>query len=128
MNTNYDLVNRKCSITVSEPWDLGEALNRKPFDVTVMKQGIHPSDAFAPESEAVICKLESLFEFKGMSYRYILLLPRREHDCFGDLVNSNREITCSGVRITQEQVDSNAPFNLDWWRGGGVFEGILKFD
>ncbi|NQU40346.1 MAG: hypothetical protein HQ523_10375 [Lentisphaerae bacterium] len=117
---------RPISLVMSDPWELGESIGWEPLWGLVVKCGVRPSGGFGPKREALIIRLAEPLSFKGIRYEYLQGSPRHEVDALADL-QKGEDLFCSFVCIPPEQVDSDKPFDLNWWRGGGTITGTVTF-
>lgn len=127
MKPTSNLEGKSVFLELSDPWELGESLEWKMLQATVIKQGIQPESDFGPESEAIIIRLKEPFSFKGLNYEYLQGSPRHEADSFRALRRKKGSVFCSFTRIPSGQISSESPFDLSWWRGGGGVIGTLSF-
>ena len=127
MKSSSHLEGKTVVLELSDPWDLGESLEWKVLQATVIKQGIQPESGFGSESESIIIRLKEPFTFKGLNYEYLQGSPRHEGDSFRVLRRKKSSVFCSFTRIPPEQVASAAPFDLSWWRGGGGVIATISF-
>ena len=124
MNTPKGLLGRAAIVKVSDPWNLGESIAWRPLEATIVQHGTLAS-GYGTESEAIILKVNEPFEFEGTRYAYLVGSPRHEGDTF-DGLDDGGEVFCSLARVDQEQVESESPFDMSWWRGGGGIIGSLS--
>lgn len=75
--------------------------------------------------EALIIKIVEAFNYDNSVFEYLLAFPRNQNDSFSNLLQG-KSIFCSIIRIPYEQIDSDAPFDISWWRGGGAFLGDIE--
>mgnify|MGYP006289584397 CR=1 FL=1 len=124
MTTLRCIEGRPISLVMSDPWELGESVGWERLWGVVVKCGVRPSGCFGPKREALIIHLTQPLFFKGIRYEYLQGSPRHEGDALSDL-QKGENLFCSFICIPPEQVDSNKPFDLNWWRGGRTVTGTI---
>ncbi len=100
------------TIKLSEPWNMGELLGWKALQGKVIK-----TEERDKHVEAAIIQLNEPFAYEGVSCEYFVASPRYE-GVFLDSLLTKKKVICALTRIPPEQVESLAPFDLSWWRGG----------
>jgi hypothetical protein len=106
-------------IHISDPWDLGEALNWEPLEGKL----IATNDS-SVEGKALI-KLSQSFNYKNTKCEYLIAIPRYTGVNIGVLVKGN-PIICGITRIPKGLAESQNPFDLSLWRGGVTIIGELE--
>ena len=108
------LLNTKVSMRISDPWELGEALQWQAFEAQII----------AVSNDNVLFRLLDPFVYKGTTCEFFVASPRHEGDRVDKLRNGT-SLFCGMTRITSEQAKSTDPFNLTSWRGGIAAIGNL---
>ena len=103
-------------VEVSDPWDFGTVHGTGPFRAKLI--GID-SDPNALTSKAGLIVLEEPLSYKGEECKFFVAHPRLESDRMENILN-NITVNCCLTRISEEQAESDTPFDLSWWRGGGI--------
>jgi hypothetical protein len=107
------------SITVSDPWDVGEAVNWKPIDgeLLQLQEADHGGKALVRFDHEIV--------YRGAAYRYAVAAPRLEG---GDVaeIEEGKTVGCALTGISQEQARSSDPMDTSKWRGGLAFIGDIK--
>lgn len=108
------LLNTKVSMRISDPWELGEALNWKAFDAKII----------VVSGDDILIQLLKPFFYKGTNCEFFIAAPRHEED-HAEKLQAGESLFCGMTRITPEQANSNSPFDLKSWRGGIAAIGNL---
>ena len=108
------LQNKKVHVRISDPWELGELIQWKALEATIVNV----------ESDNILIKLLNPFAYKGNHCEFFVVTPRHEGDHLEKLRNG-KSLFCGLTRITSEQANANNPFDLQSWRGGVVAIGNI---
>jgi len=116
-----------CSLILllTDPWELGEQIDWKPIIGLTVESGLRQQSTFGPASESIIIKLNNPFYFNGLYYEFLQGSPRYDHDSF-DMLRAGKSIVCNFICVLSKQVNSNSPFDLSWWRGGGGLTASME--
>lgn len=103
----------KVAVSLSDPWEMGEALGWPTLTGTVVHRG----------SNAWLLELDQPFTFSETQYRF-LVASARHH---GSSLESSEsgEVSCNLVRTDPGCVTGKDPCDLSWWRGGGAMIGSI---
>lgn len=106
---------------MGDPWELSEFLGRQHLELggIIMGVDVRTDKYYGNQEELAIVKLNSPFQYKNVTCEYFIASPRYENTSLNSLT-SGQDVTCALTRIPAEQVHSIDPFDLSWWRGGGV--------
>ena len=116
-----DLRNKKVNLLISDPFELGEQLGWPALDAVVLKVQKNEES----EVTAVLLKLTSPFSYKNTHCQYFYASTRLVGASLGQLLNS-QSVFCSFTRIPPEQLTSEDPFDVSWWRGGVAIIGNIE--
>jgi hypothetical protein len=106
-------------INLSEPWDLGEALNWEPLEGEIIAtSGSYPGGA-------ALIKVSHPFNYKNVDCEYFVATPRYQGDSI-KVLDSGNALLCGITRISKEMAKSPNPFNLSSWRGGLAIIGEVE--
>ena len=101
------------TLSLSDPWDLGEALGWPTLVATV----VHRS------TEAWLVELAQPFTHSGVEYRFLVVSARHADNTLAD--SASRRVPCNIVRTTPDRASEADPCDLSWWRGGGSMIGSI---
>lgn len=104
------------SITVSDPWDVGEAVKWQPIRGTLLKR-----QATSQTSSGLI-KFEAPVNYRGSCYYFAVAWPRRKEDSIAE-VYAGKMVCCGITGISAQQAESDNPLDISKWRGGFAFVG-----
>lgn len=106
-------------IIVSDPWDVGEAVEWKPIRGELFEtQG-------SEQSGKALVKFEKPITYQNTAYHYAVVSPRRRENPLAGLVGGNM-VSCVLTGIADEQATSDNPLDISKWRGGLAFEGDVN--
>lgn len=103
----------RISISISEPWDLGEARNWRPLHGELTWP---TSDG---NGDRALVELDERISYRGSVCRYVVTSPRLHGSKLAEL-KLGKEVLCAFIGISDEQAKSDVPLNTDNWRGGGL--------
>jgi hypothetical protein len=106
-------------IHISDPWDLGEALNWEPLEGKLIAMNDLPMGGKA------LIRLNQTFNYKNTKCEYLIATPRYTGINIGVLAKGSR-IMCGITRIPKELAESQNPFDLSLWRSGMTIIGELE--
>jgi hypothetical protein len=105
-------------MTISEPWDVGEAAGWLPIKARVIQVGSRRSGGSA------LVQLESPITYRGVCYRHAIATPRFDGQDFSAL-SSGRSLSCAITGISEQQAQAVDPLDIGDWRGGLAFVGDI---
>lgn len=111
----------RVNISVSDPWDLGEAISWAPLRGTV--EDWHERRGTA---RALIHLAEPL-QYKGADVEYLVASARHEGTSVTDLRRRER-VLCSLTAVDEEAKRQGISLAMDAWRGGLVIIGEVAPD
>lgn len=106
-------------ITLSDPWDLGEALGWQPIEGEFVR-----FDVECERGQALI-KLRKPISYRGTSCGFLAAVPRHEDGSF-KTIQKGCKLFCSFTGIANEAAHFNHDFSTAEWRGGLAFIGDLE--
>lgn len=107
------------TITVSEPWDVGEAVNWQPIRGRLLQ--VNTDD----HGGNVLVEFEPPICYRNSIYRYAVASPRLAGHQMTEVTNGG--MVCSTFTgISDEQAKSDNPFDISKWRGGLAIIGDLE--
>lgn len=107
------------SITVSDPWELGESQGWDPLLGSV----VDSTDAY--EGGRALIHLRRPLSHKNATCQYLIAAPRHENVNIGGLFTGT-PVFCALTGITDQEAASEAPFNLRSWGGRVNFIGEVN--
>ena len=107
------------TITVSDPWDLGETVNWQPIkgQLIQMKDDERGGQA--------LVKFDAPLSYRGLVYHYAVASPRLEGNHMVE-VNDGKMVCSALIGISDQQAESNNPLDISRWRGGLGFDGDVQ--
>lgn len=112
---NESLVNKPIELGISEPWEFGTSRKWEPI------KGIIAKVKDEEPLETIIIKIDEPFTYKDIYCEYFVASTRFRGQYYDSLSAPVYERVHSNLtRISAEQYNSADPFDLSWWRGGGV--------
>ncbi len=106
-------------IVLSDPWELGEALNWEPLKGELLRR-----EAGGHGGRALI-KLEKIITYRGSSCRFVVASPRHQGKEITYL-QRRETVSCAFTGISDSQAAlGGAPETLGW-RGGIAFIGDIR--
>src|SRR5699024_5996653 len=99
------------SIVLSDPWELGEALNWKPLsgELLRMEPGEHGGRA--------LIELERSIAYRGSDCRFVVASPRHVGEEIASL-QLRKSVVCAFTGISDAQAVSSGIPDTREWRGG----------
>ena len=101
------------TLSLSDPWELGEALGWPMLAGTVVHR----------RAEAWLVELAQPFTHLGVEYRFLVVSARHADNTLAD--SASKTIACNIVRTTPDRASKADPCDLSWWRGGGAMIGSI---
>jgi hypothetical protein len=107
------------SITVSDPWDFGEAVNWQaiPGQLLQTKNADHGGRA--------LVKFDHPVSYRGAVYRYAVASPRHEGRFIHE-IEAGKSLDCALTGISDQQAHSSSPMDMSKWRGGLAVTADIK--
>lgn len=106
-------------ISISEPWDLGEALEWQPVQGEILKFNAEP------HADRALIRLLNPIAHSGKIYRYVVATPRVKKLRVTSL-SKGQSLGCAFIGIDDEQVSAVDPMETSSWRGGLAFIGDIR--
>ena len=104
------------SIVVSDPWEVGEAVNWQPI----------PGDLLQTQNSKqggkALVRFAHQVNYRGSAYRYAVASPRLEGSNITE-VETGTTVGCALTGISEKQAGSSSPMDISKWRGGLAFIG-----
>ena len=116
-----DLGQMQVRIMVSDPWDWGSQFGCGPFFAQALKW--EQSDD--GRATSMLLRLSEPRTFEDVDCEYFIARPRHENSRLEGIARG-QEVECGMTRITEEQVNSDKPFDLSRWRGGVGLIGSVR--
>ena len=104
----------KVVVSLSDPWDMGEALGRD----TILASVIHRA------ANAWLLEVIEPFIYEDVEYRFIVVSPRHAGKSLAGSVS--QDVPCNMIRTTPERAMAADPCDVSWWRGGGAMIGAIR--
>lgn len=109
-------MNMRISITISDPWELGEATKWQPLCGNLLQT--------RDEGRGLI-KLDDAVSYGGSIWHFAIASPRRRGDEVGAL-QTGKKVAATFIGISDEQAGSADAFDTHDWRGGLAFMGDIE--
>ena len=107
------------TITISEPWELGEAMKWQPLHGELLRS------VNDERGGQVLIKLDDPVEYREKTCRHVIASPRHVGVEMASL-SAGKTVLCGMTGISEQQAESSNPFDLSSWRGGIAFIGDVK--
>lgn len=109
----------RVSIVLSDPWELGEALNWEPLkgELLRMEAGEHGGRA--------LIKLEKIITYRKSNCRFVVASPRHEGKKITSL-QRRESVSCAFTGISDSQAALDGVPDTLGWRGGIAFIGDIR--
>lgn len=122
-----DLSNTPVAISLSEPWELGEALGWHLLLGQI--QHAEAWAAHAPDLDVqgtkLLIRLDRPFTFKNQGAEWLVGTPRHRPGP-GDDPYAIFDRSFNFVRVPAKQALSEKPLDTTWWRGGLTLIGQIR--
>ncbi|MGH8489858.1 MAG: hypothetical protein ACREXS_13575 [Gammaproteobacteria bacterium] len=115
MTINAAQETREVMLKISDPWELGEAV----------QWGAFPAVLLTRQGERVLLAIKQPFEFKGMKREFFVASPRHRGDSVNHLYQG-RSLFCGMSEIARDLAMSENPFDTSKWIGGIALIGELE--
>ena len=106
-------------VRISDPWDLGEPIEWKPLEGTLL-QIIEDEQG----GKALIV-LDHGVAYRGAEWRYLVASVRHMGDKIA-MLQSGKKVFSSMIGISNEQAASAQPLDTGHWRGGLALIGDIE--
>lgn len=103
-------------ITVSDPWDVGEAIDWQPIRGRLLQTETTESGGRA------LVRFDQPIRYHGAAYSYAVASPRHEGRDIAE-IRAGKSVDCALTAISDEQAQSSNPMDTSRWRGGLAFIG-----
>jgi hypothetical protein len=100
----------RIQITVSDPWEFGCG----PFLATILRQGEGGGGA---NNYPLLLKLDFPVEYKGEKCQYFVAKAHNAKQSL-DLIMEEKVVGCNLIKIQEESIEQDNPFDISAWRGG----------
>jgi len=100
-------------ISISDPWDLGEALQWKHL------RGYLLQTASDERGGMALIELDEPITYGSSVWRYIVASPRHQGNQITELL-SGRNVLSALMGISDQQAKADNLFDTSKWRGGGL--------
>lgn len=101
-------------VTVSDPWDLGQAVNWQAIRGQLLQTESTDSGGKA------LVRFDQPVFYHGAAYNYAVASPRHEGRNIAE-IRAGKSVGCAFIAISDEQAQSNNPLDTSRWRGGLAF-------
>jgi hypothetical protein len=118
MNDYEKLIDRKCIFSLSDPWDMGEAIQWR--EMTGVIVGVEQRQG------SIILELDRPFTYKSVLYEYLLVSTRHEGGTFTDCLSKGLEVPANSVQVLRERIWDKTPEIPDSFRQGRGMISSLK--
>jgi len=115
MTKNAAQETREVMLKISDPWELGEAV----------QWGAFPAVLLTRQGERVLLGIKQPFEFKGMKREFFVASPRHRGDSV-DQLYQGLSLFCGMSEIARDLAMSENPFDTSKWIGGIALIGELE--
>jgi hypothetical protein len=109
----------RISISISDPWELGEALNWQPLRGQLLQTVDDEHGGRA------LIRLDNAISYQGSNWRYLVAAPSQ---LGSEIAGLHRGMKTVGAftGISDQQAESSSPLNTSNWRGGLAFIGDIE--
>lgn len=108
----------RIAISVSDPWDFGEAVGWKPLAGQLLQ--VVDDD----HGGKALIMLDDVVTYRGASWHYLVAQIRHQGDKISAL-QSGKKVLSSMIGISDVQAKSAQSLDTDHWRGGLAFIGDI---
>ena len=109
---------RQILITVSDPWDVGEAVNWQAIRGQLLQTESTDSGGKA------LVRFDHPIRYHGAEYNHAVASPRHEGRNIAE-IRAGKSVVCALTAISDEQAQSNNSMDTSTWRGGLAFIGDM---
>ena len=107
------------SIVLSDPWELGEALNWEPLNGRLLRMETSEHGGRA------LVELEKPIAYLGSDCRFVVASPRHEGEEIAS-VRRRKSVACAFTGISEADAGLDGVPDTLTWRGGIAFIGDIK--
>jgi hypothetical protein len=100
-------------LSISDPWDLGEALQWRTLHAHVLRT------ASDQTSSKALIELDEPIAYGGSVWRYVVASPRHQGGDISEL-RPGQKVFSNFTGISDQQAKADDPFDTSKWRGGGL--------
>lgn len=104
------------SISISDPWELGEALKWQPLRGELLRL---VSDE---RGGRALIRLDAPVNYRGSAWRYVVAVPRHQGNEIAGL-ETGQKVLAAFTGIPDQHAESNEALDTSNWRGGLAFVG-----
>lgn len=110
---------REVTISVSDPWDLGEALGWRVLtgELVRLEDDDHGGRA--------LIRLDAPIEHAGVSCSHVIASPRHAGDALASLA-SGQSVLCGFIGVADASAATAISLDTSGWRGGLAFIGTIE--
>jgi hypothetical protein len=108
-------------VSVSDPWEFGEAIGWRPLVGSLLK--IEDDD----HGGKALIMFDDVVSYGGAPWRYVVATVRHQGESITALRSGN-VVLGSMIGITDEQAESTHPLDVAHWRCGLAFVGDIAPD
>jgi hypothetical protein len=108
----------RVSISISDPWDLGEENGWKPLPGLMLQ--LVDDD----RGGRALILLDQEVTYRGTRWRYLVARVRHQGDRIAAL-RGGETVLSSMIGISEEQANTSPAPDMDLWRGGLSFIGSI---
>jgi hypothetical protein len=109
----------RVNVSVSEPWDIGEAIAWRARPGLLAKVGI------VDGREVMLIKLDEPINYGDRSWNYLIGAPRHHGDQVS-MLSEGRKMPISIIGISTQQATSDVPFVRPGVQGGLACIGVIE--
>jgi hypothetical protein len=113
--------NTRLILTISEPWELGEALKWLAIRGDLLRMVNNERGGQA------LIKLDEPFEHRGTVCYYLIASPRHAGFEMARLL-AGETVLCSVTGTAEQPAEPSKSLDLSLWRGGIAFIGDVKLE
>ena len=109
----------RISISISDPWELGEALRWKSLQGELLRM---VNDEHGGRA---LIKLDEVIDYRGSNWRYVVAVPRYQGNDIAAL-HTGKKVLAAFTGISDQQAESTNALDTSNWRGGLAFIGDIE--
>lgn len=109
----------RISISISDPWELGEAQKWQPLRGELLQT---VSDEHGGRA---LIKLDETINYRDSNWCYVVVAPRHQGNEIAEL-QTGKKVLGAFTGISDQQAESNSPLDTSNWRGGLAFTGDVE--
>jgi len=120
-----DPVDLRVALVVADPWELSRDPGTPPRFARVAAASADPGPTGA--AERLLLELEEPIEWRGTSFRFVVVQRRGGTQPMDDLV-AGRSVECNFIGQPDERVRGGDPLDTSSWRGGLAGSATVRAD